>query len=244
MPLPSRFSKPVIAGGMAAGLLLAALIGLKLFSSGGDPGNAGNSSSVKIPPPPQDSADRASSGNTSRKSSAQRPATENLESEQMETAPSRKEAMVAVSIRARRDLKLLREGSRNELESAEAREEFAETIRNISDPGERKRLLEERAESMRIARNKADAEKGFPGRAREKRLIALMQVQSLWRMNSYLAQNRSLKTESAQFDDQLADWVEKSEGMSDEEFHRSFNDLQRSLNELRIRDQAASTRQP
>ena len=63
-------------------------------------------------------------------------------------------------------------------------------------------------------------------------------------MNSYLAQNRSLKTESAQFDDQLADWVEKSEGMSDEEFHQSFNDLRRSLNELRIRDQAASTRQP
>ena len=244
MPLPSRFSKPVIVGSMAAGLLLAALIGLKLLSSGGDPGNAGNSSTIKIPPPPQDSADKASSGNSSRKSSAQRPATGNLESEQMETAPSRKEAMVAVSIRARRDLKLLREGSRTELESAEAREEFAETIRNISDSGERKRLLEERAESMRIARNKADAEKGFPGRAREKRLIALMQVQSLWRMNSYLAQNRSLKTESAQFDDQLADWVEKSEGMSDEEFHQSFNDLQRSLNELRIRDQAASTRLP
>ena len=244
MPLPSRFSKPVIAGGMATGLLLAALIGLKVLSSGGDPGNAGNSSAVKIPSPPQGSADRTSSGNTFRKSNAQRPATENLESEQMETAPSRKEAMVAVSVRARRDLKLLREGSRNELESAEAREKFAETIRNISDPGERKRLLEERAESMRIARNKADAEKGFPGRAREKRLIALMQVQSLWRMNSYLAQNRSLKTESAQFDDQLADWVEKSEGMSDQEFHQSFNDLRRSLNELRIRDQAASTRQP
>jgi len=244
MPFPALFSKPVIVGSMASGLLIATLIGLKFLPSGGDTGNTANPPLGKIPTALKASTGKGVSGNTSRKSATQRPATAKIESGQVDSAPSRKEAMIAVSIRARKDLKLLREGSRNELESAESREEFAEKIRDISDPGERKRLLEERAESIRIARNKADAKKGFPGRAREKRLIALMQVQSLWRMNSYLAQNSSLKNESAQFDDQLAEWVETSEGMSDEEFHQSFNDLQRSLNELRIRDQATSTGKP
>ena len=243
MPLPARFSKPMIVASVASVLLLATFVGIKFLPSGDDSGNTANPPLDKIPPALK-SPDKSASGNTPRKSTTQRPATDKIESERVDSAPSRKEAMIALSIRARRDLKLLREGLRNELESVEAREEFARKIRDVSDPAERKRLLEERADSMRIARNKADASKGFPGRAREKRLIALMQVQSLWRMNSHLSQNRSLKTESAQFDDQLAEWVEKSEGMSDEEFHQSFNDLQRSLNELRIRDQAMSTRKP
>ena len=152
--------------------------------------------------------------------------------------------MVAVSIRARRDLKTLRARSRNELDSPEAREELAETLRNIADPAERKRLLEERAESMRIARDRADAEKGFPGRAQEKRLIALMQVQSLWRMNSHLSQNPSLQAEASQLDDKLAEWVENAESMNDEDFHKSFNDLRRNLNDLRIRNQAGAAGQP
>lgn len=242
--LPSLLSKPVIIGSIAVGLLLATLVGLKLLPAGTDNGEAGNSSIIEIPPPARTSPDNGSSGNTSRKSSAQRPATEKIESDQEENTLSRKEAMVAVSVQARRDLKLLRESSRNVFESPEAREAFAATIRNISDPEERKRLLEERAESMRIARDRADAEKGFPGRASEKRLIALMQVQSLWRMNSHLSKNRSLKTESAQFDSQLVEWVENSEGMSAQDFHQSFNNLRRSLNALRMRDQATSTRQP
>ena len=97
---------------------------------------------------------------------------------------------------------------------------------------------------MRIARDRADAEKGFPGRAQEKRLIALMQVQSLWRMNSYLSQNPSLQAEASQLDDKLAEWVENAESMNDEDFHKSFNDLRRNLNDLRIRNQAGAAGQP
>ena len=245
MPLPSFPSKPVVIGSMATGLLLVTLVGLKLLPAGTDNGEIGNSSIIEIPPPSNTSPDNGSSGNTSRKSSVQRTATGKIESNQEETTPSRKEAMVAVSVQARRDLKLLRESSRDGSETPEAREAFAaESISNISDPGERKRLLEERSESMRIARDRADAEKGFPGRAREKRLIALMQVQNLWRMNAHLSKNRSLKTESAKFDGELMEWVENSEGMSDQDFHQSFNNLRRILNELRIRDQATSTSQP
>jgi len=245
MPLPSFLSKPVVMGCIATGLLLVTLVGLKLLPAGTDNGEIGNSSIIEIPPPSNTSPDNGSSGNTSRKSSVQRTATGKIESNQEETTPSRKEAMVAVSVQARRDLKLLRESSRDGSETPEAREAFAaESISNISDPGERKRLLEERSESMRIARDRADAEKGFPGRAREKRLIALMQVQNLWRMNAHLSKNRSLKTESAKFDGELMEWVENSEGMSDQDFHQSFNNLRRILNELRIRDQAASTSQP
>ena len=244
MPLPSFPSKPVVIGSIATGLLLVTLVGLKLLPAGTDNSETGNSSTIEIPPQSRTSPDNGSSGNTSRKSSVQRPATGKIESDQEQTTPSRKEAMVAVSVQARRDLKLLRESSRDEFETPEAREAFAETISNISDPGERKRLLEERAESMRIARDRADAEKGFPGRAREKRLIALMQVQNLWRMNTHLSKNRSLKTEAAKFDGELMEWVENYEGMSDQDFHQSFNNLRRTLNELRIRDQAASTSQP
>jgi len=245
MPLPSFLSKPVVMGCIATGLLLATLVGLKLLPAGTDNEEIGNSSIIEIPPPSNTSPDNGSSGNTSRKSSVQRTATGKIESNQEETTPSRKEAMVAVSVQARRDLKLLRESSRDGSETPEAREAFAaESISNISDPGERKRLLEERSESMRIARDRADAEKGFPGRAREKRLIALMQVQNLWRMNAHLSKNRSLKTESAKFDGELMEWVENSEGMSDQDFHQSFNNLRRILNELRIRDQATSTSQP
>lgn len=245
MPLPSFLSKPVVMGCIATGLLLVTLVGLKLLPAGTDNEEIGNSSIIEIPPPSNTSPDNGSSGNTSRKSSVQRTATGKIESNQEETTPSRKEAMVAVSVQARRDLKLLRESSRDGSETPEAREAFAaESISNISDPGERKRLLEERSESMRIARDRADAEKGFPGRAREKRLIALMQVQNLWRMNAHLSKNRSLKTESAKFDGELMEWVENSEGMSDQDFHQSFNNLRRILNELRIRDQATSTSQP
>ena len=97
---------------------------------------------------------------------------------------------------------------------------------------------------MRIARDKADAQKGFPGRAREKRLIALMQVQNLWRMNSFVARNENLKTEADQFDARLAEWVASEEGMSDEDFHESFNALRHTLNELRVRNQAAVPGRP
>ena len=244
MPLPSLLSKPVIAGCVAAGLLLAALVGSKLLPAGADDRGAGTPSPTKNPAPSRNSLDTSLPGTTYRKSSAQRSTVEKIDPNPAETASSRKEAMVAVSIRARRDLKTLRARSRNEIDSTEAREELAETLRNIADPAERKRLLEERAESMRIARDRADAEKGFPGRAQEKRLIALMQVQSLWRMNSHLAQNPSLQAEASQLDDKLAEWVENAESMNDEDFHKSFNDLRRNLNDLRIRNQAGAAGQP
>ncbi len=156
----------------------------------------------------------------------------------------RKELMIAISVRARNELKGLRERYQTEFDSPEARKEFSDTLRNVTDPQERERLVRERTTAMRIARDKADAEKGFPGRAREKRLIALMQVQNLWRMNSFVARNETLKTEADQFDDRLAEWVANEEEMSDEDFHESFNTLRHTLNDLRVRNQAAAPGSP
>jgi len=156
----------------------------------------------------------------------------------------RKDLMIAISVRARNELKGLRERYQTEFDSPEARKEFSDTLRNVTDPQERERLLQERTTAMRIARDKADAQKGFPGRAREKRLIALMQVQNLWRMNSFVARNENLKTEADQFDARLAEWVASEEGMSDEDFHESFNALRHTLNELRVRNQAAVPGRP
>ncbi len=156
----------------------------------------------------------------------------------------RKKLMIAISVRARNELKGLRERYQTEFDSPEARKEFSDTLRNVTDPQERERLVRERTTAMRIARDKADAEKGFPGRAREKRLIALMQVQNLWRMNSFVARNETLKTEAGQFDDRLAEWVANEEEMSDEDFHESFNTLRHTLNDLRVRNQAAAPGSP
>jgi len=147
----------------------------------------------------------------------------------------RKELMIRTSVQARSELKALREKYQTEFDSPEARKAFSDKLRAVTDAEERKRLLEENDHARRIARDRMDAEKGFPGRAREKRLIALMQVQNLWRMNSFVAQNDSLKTEAEQFDDGLAEWVANSDGMSEEEFHESFNTLRQTLNTLRIR---------
>ena len=115
-------------------------------------------------------------------------------------------------------------------------------MRNTTDPKERERLLRERTTAQRIARNKAEDQKGLPERAREKRLIALMQVQNLWRMNSFVARNASLSGEAGEFDDRLAKWVVSSEDMSDEEFHTTFNELRNALNDLRVRNQGNTSR--
>ena len=71
-----------------------------------------------------------------------------------------------------------------------------------------------------------------------------MQVQNLWRMNSFVARNENLKTEADQFDERLAEWVASEEELSDEEFHESFNALRHTLNELRVRNQAAVPGRP
>ena len=156
----------------------------------------------------------------------------------------RQEFMTALSVRARNELKGLRMQYQTEFDSAESRKEFSDTLRNVTDPEERKRLLLERTTAMRIARNKMDAQKGFPGRAREKRLIALMQVQNLWRMTAFVARNDSLTGEAGKFDDRLAEWAATSEDMSDEEFHASFNELRHALNDLRGRNQSNTRPQP
>ncbi|MBT45286.1 MAG: hypothetical protein CL922_07720 [Deltaproteobacteria bacterium] len=156
----------------------------------------------------------------------------------------RQEFMTTISVRARNELKGLREQYKTEFDSAESRKEFSDTLRNVTDPEERERLLRERTTAMRIARNKMDAQKGFPGRAREKRLIALMQVQNLWRMNAFVVRNASLTGEAEKFDDRLAEWAANSEDMSDEEFHASFNDLRHALNDLRGRNQGGIRPQP
>lgn len=156
----------------------------------------------------------------------------------------RKELMIRTSVQARSELKALREKYQTEFDSPEARKAFSDKLRAVTDAGERKRLLEEHDLARRIARDRMDAEKGFPGRAREKRLIALMQVQNLWRMNSFVARNENLKTEADQFDDRLAEWVASEEELSDEEFHESFNALRHTLNELRVRNQAAVPGRP
>jgi len=156
----------------------------------------------------------------------------------------RQEFMTTISIRARNELKGLREQYKTEFDSPESRKEFSDTLRNVTDPEERERLLQERTTAMRIARNKMDAQKGFPERAREKRLIALMQVQNLWRMNTFVAQNASLTGEAGKFDDRLAEWAANSEDMSDEKFHASFNELRHALNALRSRNQSGPRPQP
>ena len=156
----------------------------------------------------------------------------------------RQEFMTAISVRARNELKGLREQYKTEFDSAESRKEFSDTLRNITDPEERQRLLLERTTALRVARNKMDAQKGFPGRAREKRLIDLMQVQNLWRMNTFVARNASLTGEAGKFDDRLAEWAVNSEDMSDEEFHTTFNELRHDLNVLRGRNQSGARPQP
>ena len=148
----------------------------------------------------------------------------------------RKELMIRVSVEARNELKALREKYRTEFDTPESRKEFSDQLRSVTDADERKRLLTQHEEARRIARNKMDAEKGFPGRAREKRLIALMQAQNLWRMNSIVAQNNALKAEAEQFDDQLAEWVANSEDMSEEEFQKTYNTLRNTLTALRARN--------
>ena len=156
---------------------------------------------------------------------------------------SRREAlMTTISVQARNELKGLREQYRTEFDSAESRKKFSDSLRNTTDPKERERLLRERTTAHRMARNKLEAQKGFPGRAREKRLIALMQVQNLWRMNSFVARNESLSGEAGEFDDRLAEWAVTSEGMSDEEFHTTFNELRNALNNLRTRNQGSTSR--
>ncbi len=156
----------------------------------------------------------------------------------------RQEFMTTISVRARNELKGLREQYKTEFDSAESRKEFSDTLRNVTDPEERKRLLLERTTALRMARNKMDAQKGFPGRAREKRLIDLMQVQNLWRMNTFVARNASLTGEAGKFDDRLAEWAVNSEDMSDEEFHTTFNELRHDLNVLRGRNQSGARPQP
>ena len=98
MPLPSLLSKPVIAGCVAAGLLLAALVGSKLLPAGADDRGAGTPSPTKNLAPSRNSLDTSLPGTTYRKSSAQRSTGEKIDPNPAETASSRKEAMVAVSI--------------------------------------------------------------------------------------------------------------------------------------------------
>ena len=159
MPIPSCLSKPPLLGAIAAMILLALLLGIKLLPTGPEDEKPGGPV-TGTPPPIPGSSGEILPRNSSRKSSIQRSGAKDLESNQAAKALSRKEAMIAVSVRARTDLKKLRETLRDEFESPEAREEFAETIRNIQDPAERKKLMEERATSMRIARDRADTDQG------------------------------------------------------------------------------------
>ena len=243
MVISSQFLKLALA----AVVIVALGIGVILFMSSNAPESA--KAGTKIV------SKSAKSGTHSTRPSASSPEAtrksrgrdELLEKEPGKTvAPKseRKDLMISISVRARNELKGLRERYQTEFDSPEARKEFSDTLRSVTDPQERERILQERTTAMRIARDKADAEKGFPGRAREKRLIALMQVQNLWRMNSFVARNENLKTEADQFDDRLAEWVASEEELSDEEFHESFNALRHTLNELRVRNQAAVPGRP
>ncbi len=154
----------------------------------------------------------------------------------------RQEFMTRISVQARNELKGLREAYRTEFDSAESRKEFSDTLRSVTDQEKRERLIQERTTAQRIARNKMEAQKGFPQRSREKRLIALMQVQNLWRMNSFVARNSSLSGEAGEFDDRLAEWAVNAEDMDDEEFHTTFNELRNTLNGLRTRSQGRTSR--
>ena len=192
--------------------------------------------------PSSSSGDNATGGPRKSKSKPGEEIQENGEFGSVPEKSKRQGLMTTISVQARNELKGLRELYRTEFDSAESRKKFSDTLRNTTDPKERERLLRERTTAQRIARNKAEAQKGLPERAREKRLIALMQVQNLWRMNSFVAQNESLSGEAGEFDDRLAEWVVNSEKMSDEEFHTTFNKLRNALNDLRVRNQGNTSR--
>ena len=134
----------------------------------------------------------------------------------------RAQYMAAVATRARTELTEIR---------AEARKKFE----SITDE-EKLRLLQ--------AENRAEAEKAFPGRAREKRLLSLLRVQNIWQMNHHLSKKPNFAREAAAFDDRLAEWVVDSENMNDTDFHTSYKALVQDLTALRKRSVAASPGNP
>ena len=228
----------------ATGIFLLGLAAVVITSSVvKDTGDSGDSSATRIAKSSRRPSDLSNPEASSGPRKSKGKTTEEMKGNGRNASPvvvaeksRRKELMIRTSVEARNELKGLREKYSTEFDTPEARKEFSERIRAVTDAEERKRLLAEHDEARRAARTRKEAEHGFPGRAREKRLIALMQVQNLWRMNSFVAQNEALKEDAEQFDDSLAEWVAHSEGMSEEEFHRSFNTLRTTLNALRVRN--------
>lgn len=157
---------------------------------------------------------------------------------------SREQLFLQTSIDAREELKLLRDKYATPFDDPEERRAFGVRLAQITDPQERQRVLQERTEEMRQARAKADSTKTQEDRDREKELIALMQVQNLWRMADFVAKNRDLQTEVDRFQDELADWVQSSETSDAETFHNTFNSLRHNLNELRKRNAQAGAAHP
>lgn len=148
----------------------------------------------------------------------------------------RKEMMIQVSIKAREDLKAIREKHKTKYDDPAVRQAFSKELMAVKDPQERQKILQKRTAEMRKARAAADASKGFQERATEKRLIVLMQVQNLYRMGEYVAKSPDMKQEALAFDDRLAEWVQGSEEMDDPAFHKTFTQLRNDLNVLRQRN--------
>jgi hypothetical protein len=146
------------------------------------------------------------------------------------------EMFVRISVEARDELKDLRAKYATAYDDPEERRQFGIRLSQITDPQERQRVLLERTETMRRARAEADAAKSAEDLEREKELIALMQVQNLWRMAEFVGKNSELAPEVEEFDERLAQWIEDSESMDSATFHSTFNTLRDPLNELRQRN--------
>ena len=140
-----------------------------------------------------------------------------------------------ISANAREELTMLREKYATEYEDQQVREQFAAQLVSITDPTERQKVLRERSELMKKARQRAEASKTPQDRRREKELQVLIQVDNLNRMSQYVAQNPSLTEEARDFDTKLVQWVRDHEGMNPAAFHQSFNKLRAEVTALRVR---------
>lgn len=234
--------KPIPIAAVGLLILVAAVVGL--VRSGESPDESGDEANgkrgIRI-----SKSDRSGTGSSREENDSGPRKSDGKSDEEMKgtgkppatiAKAQRRAKMLEVSIRARNELKQIRTKYATQYDSVEARRAFSAKMKNVTDPEERRRLLDEHSATVRAARIRQEAEKGFPERAREKRLGALQVVQNLHRMIEHVGKNPGLAGDASAMDDRLAEFVANKEKMGETEFHASFAALQADLQALRDRN--------
>ena len=132
-----------------------------------------------------------------------------------------------VSARARRELQTMREQFQTAYDDPAEQKVFTEKLANIPDPGERQRLRSKRTEAMRLARAEVEARRAPESRILERKLIALVQLQDLWRLSE-----SSQTGEASILRERLLQLADGHAAMENGHFHRAFEKLRSDIQGL------------